>query len=609
MRSATSSYDFPCTTPTTIGFLNSGGGIFGGTSASAPSLAGLLAIIEQANGSSALGNINPMLYSLAEGVSAKTIFHDITAGNNIVACTGGTTGCSSTSGLTNGTMGFSAGLGYDQVTGLGSIDAASLRAGLAGINAKSATLLLTASINAPAPTAPVTFTLKLTGSASSAPTGTVQFAVDGTNVGAAVTVTSGVATYAYAGFSATGSHTVVATYSGDSNYSTGTATINLQVTQETPTIAISASSLTPRVNTPVTLTATLSAVNGTPTGTVQFYLFHAQVGSPVALVNGVASYTYSGFPTAEAGDASPVNAQYLGNTEFTGVTSAFITVTPASPSATLTPTLSVSVSPANPSIFNTLTFTATVSGSGPTPTGVVGFALDGAPIAFTQSGLVAGVATAINSVSAGGSHTITATYGGDTNYKIASTTFTFAVSSPSFTAAFTPSTMTLANGSSGIGTLSITAANGFGFGGSLNLLYSYTSSTGTTFPGCLKSGTASVSGVVLSVPITVYTTSANCTGAAVMQQQHAQHRDVPSPWQQRLGAISAATVVCCFFGRRRIRPGLLALLVITLVAFGLNGCSASGSGGGSSSSATYVFTQVVTSGSLQASTTFTVNVH
>lgn len=91
----------------------------GGTSAGAPTFAGILALINQATGSAGLGNVNPMLYSLA--ATTPGAFHDITSGNNSVPCTAGTKNCAS-----GGTIGFSAGAGYDQVTGLGSLDVAKL---------------------------------------------------------------------------------------------------------------------------------------------------------------------------------------------------------------------------------------------------------------------------------------------------------------------------------------------------------------------------------------------------------------------------------------------------------------------------------------------------
>jgi uncharacterized protein (TIGR03437 family) len=93
----------------------------GGTSAAAPTMAGMVALLNQylvstgVQRQSGVGNINPTLYRLAQ--STTGVFHDITAGNNMVPCVSGSPNCS------NGSFGLSAGAGYDQVTGLGSVDA------------------------------------------------------------------------------------------------------------------------------------------------------------------------------------------------------------------------------------------------------------------------------------------------------------------------------------------------------------------------------------------------------------------------------------------------------------------------------------------------------
>ena len=111
----------------------------GGTSAGAPTFAGILALILQATKANGLGNVNPMLYSLA--ASSPSAFHEVSTGNNQVPCTGGTKNCPS--GTT--TIGFTAGSGYDLVTGLGSVDAAQLEAAwLAAAAAPSADFLMDA---------------------------------------------------------------------------------------------------------------------------------------------------------------------------------------------------------------------------------------------------------------------------------------------------------------------------------------------------------------------------------------------------------------------------------------------------------------------------------
>ena len=90
----------------------------GGTSASTPFFAGIIALLNQKLGSRA-GNVNPELYTIAS--FSPDAFHDVTEGTNQVPCQPGSKDCSAA-----GTEGYSAGPGYDQVTGLGSVDAYNL---------------------------------------------------------------------------------------------------------------------------------------------------------------------------------------------------------------------------------------------------------------------------------------------------------------------------------------------------------------------------------------------------------------------------------------------------------------------------------------------------
>jgi subtilase family serine protease len=89
------------------------GGMYlvGGTSAAAPSFAGVMALVVQGAGARQ-GNANSVFYPLAakQRAGGAPVFHDITSGNNSVP----------------GQSGFSATGGYDQATGLGSIDASLL---------------------------------------------------------------------------------------------------------------------------------------------------------------------------------------------------------------------------------------------------------------------------------------------------------------------------------------------------------------------------------------------------------------------------------------------------------------------------------------------------
>jgi subtilase family serine protease len=90
--------------------------VVGGTSASAPQWAGLVAIADQIAGHG-LGQINPTLYALASGPDYGTYFYDVTTGNN----------------QTDPSVpGYPATAGWDPITGLGTPNAATLVPALAG---------------------------------------------------------------------------------------------------------------------------------------------------------------------------------------------------------------------------------------------------------------------------------------------------------------------------------------------------------------------------------------------------------------------------------------------------------------------------------------------
>ena len=82
--------------------------IAGGTSAAAPSFAGMMSLVAQ-SARARQGNANPALYALAtrQAAGGAAAYHDITTGSNSVP----------------GQSGFSAGPGWDAATGLGSVNA------------------------------------------------------------------------------------------------------------------------------------------------------------------------------------------------------------------------------------------------------------------------------------------------------------------------------------------------------------------------------------------------------------------------------------------------------------------------------------------------------
>jgi uncharacterized protein (TIGR03437 family) len=199
-------------------------GLIGGTSVSAPTFAGIVAMLNQylvANGlqsTSGVGNVNPRLYALAQ--SAPAAFHDITVGDNMVdACSGRR--------CTAGSVGFTAGPGYDQTTGLGSLDAFNLvtswaQTSTAAKGSVSMTLL----------GGPTSFTASVTSSNGGTPTGTVTLVTGGATLATATLNSSGIATLTASALPA-GFDSVTAKYSGDANYSGAAASLSFSITSPT----------------------------------------------------------------------------------------------------------------------------------------------------------------------------------------------------------------------------------------------------------------------------------------------------------------------------------------------------------------------------------------
>ena len=232
----------------------------GGTSFDAPTFSGLVAILNQAKGyssSNGQGVVNFTLYALAATPAYATAFHDITSGGN--QCTAGSAYCSSP-----GTTDYAATTGYDEASGLGSIDFFHLltawptsgNTGSAGTYATTTTL--TAATATPATGANDTITINVASANAGAPTGSLSVSVNGTVVNGELGLTNGAATYTFSSTS-TGSQTISVTYSGNSTYAGSTGSITLNVGGSgTGTFALTATpvSLAPGASATGTLTVT-----------------------------------------------------------------------------------------------------------------------------------------------------------------------------------------------------------------------------------------------------------------------------------------------------------------------------------------------------------------
>ena len=152
--------------------LHTGGfpSVFGlaGTSASAPSFAGVVALLNQATGGR-LGNINPMLYTLAR--TTPSAFHDITSGNNEMLCASDEDiGCPGVN-----RYGYAATTGYDCATGLGSIDAYNLVRAWAALTPTTTAVVATPTALSEGTPVTLTATVGVTGTNAHALAGSVTF--------------------------------------------------------------------------------------------------------------------------------------------------------------------------------------------------------------------------------------------------------------------------------------------------------------------------------------------------------------------------------------------------------------------------------------------------
>ena len=234
-------------------------GLVGGTSVAAPSMAGVQALINQANGGRQ-GAPNYIYYTLsaaqtesgcnsaAEVYNAPTVgstcaFHDITLGDNLICgestCTKGTY----PSALSTTKMGWLAGTGYDFTTGLGSVNVYNLAKQWSTVtfNSSDTTLSLSQTTGIAQGT-PITISGTVTaGSGNGTPTGDVAFILSNGIFGQTLDISGDAndgsfngpgafATLNNGSYSATlsnlpgGSYTITARYAGDANFASSLST-------------------------------------------------------------------------------------------------------------------------------------------------------------------------------------------------------------------------------------------------------------------------------------------------------------------------------------------------------------------------------------------------
>jgi subtilase family serine protease len=417
----------------------------GGTSASSPSMAGIMALIDQKFGPQ--GQANFVLYPLAAQHPAA--FHDIRLGSNNVPCAPGSPNCT-LSVLTDNTSGidtlgeYYAGTGYDLATGLGTIDANVLVNSWTSLKFAATKTTLSLSQTSFTHGTPVTVSVGVSGSGGT-PSGNV-----GLTTTASPTVNTGLAPLALTTGSATssvndfpgGQYAVTARYAGDTLFATSSSTpVTVNVAPENSTIAISGSifnyakELFGRLANggsysygnfatidaqPTGASAGAGKTDGIATGTVTFTDTTANGGTAAATMNVTATGTAEWVPNGGfLVGAHSVTATYSGDASFnaSSTTAPFVfTVTKGTTTVQLfaePPIIALGTSV-------TLNVLAIASDTSAPPTGTVTFysgstSLGSLPLGNDPYNPSVSTATLNPTTLPLGSDSLTAKYSGDAN--------------------------------------------------------------------------------------------------------------------------------------------------------------------------------------------------
>ncbi len=254
----------------------------------------------------------------------------------------------------------------------------------------------------------ITFTATVSPTGTTAPTGTVNFLDGATVIGTGTLAGNpGVATFTTAALNM-GTHTMTVSYPGDSyNGPSVSLPLNQVVKQAQTATTVTAAPVPGIAGGPETITATVTvtAGSGTPTGTVTFTSGAVQLGSAPVGNGGTATIT----PALGQGSYQIV-ATYSGDSNNQGSASAPFPL--AVVQATTTTALTIAPNPAL--VLTPITFTANVTSNGGAPTGSVNFLANGIVIG-TATLNASGVATFTTSALAAATYSVTASYTGDAN--------------------------------------------------------------------------------------------------------------------------------------------------------------------------------------------------
>lgn len=424
---------------------NGAGGGIGGTSAAAPLWAGFVALANQraaANGTPAVGFLNPAIYAIGSSGNYTSDFNDIKTGSN----------------------GYSAATGFDLSTGWGSPAGDHLIADLSHSAAQSFTISNTPNTVSMVPggTASTNVAVAASGGFNSSvsfqvsglPSGiSASFASSSSTTGTSLTLTAA---------STVAAGTYTATVTGTSGTTSSTATLTITVTQPSFSISSSASGVSAQAGgTAASTTITVAGKNG----------FSGSVGlAATGLPSGM---------TASFSPASTSTTSVLTLTAGASTAAGTYTVSVAGTSGTLSSTTSLTISVSQPGFSlssSAPSLGAQAGGTAASTTiavtgtngfsGAVGLTATGLPAGMTASFSPASTSTTSVLTLAAGAGTAAGTYTvgvtGTSGTLTSTTSLTISVTQPGFSlSSSAPSLAAQVGGSAASTTIAVSGTNGF----------------------------------------------------------------------------------------------------------------------------------------------------